>query len=65
MQTPGSNTGNRGQSPLPPPGPGDQNGNNLGQQTGFGTPQPLVPDNSGDPVSQSHPDTVVARPPGT
>jgi hypothetical protein len=60
MKTP--NTGNRGQSPLPPPGPADQDGNQLGQQTGYGTAAPLVPPNTGDPQTTTHQDTVVSRP---
>jgi hypothetical protein len=44
----GNSTGNRGQSPLPSPGPTDQGGNNLGAQTQYGTQQTLAPGNPGN-----------------
>jgi hypothetical protein len=36
MSVPNFIPGTRGASPLPPPGPGDTNGNNLGAQCAFG-----------------------------
>jgi hypothetical protein len=45
----GDNTGNRGQSPLPPPGPTDQGGNNLGQVTDYGSPTTQAPVNPNPP----------------
>jgi hypothetical protein len=44
----GKNTGNRGQSPLPPPGPTDQGGNVLGGPSVTGKPQTLAPGNPGN-----------------
>jgi hypothetical protein len=48
MAAQGPSTGNLGQSPLPPPGPTDQGGNNLGAQTTVGTNTTLAPGNPGN-----------------
>jgi hypothetical protein len=37
--------GNRGQSPLPPPGPTDDGGNGLGERTAYGPGGTLAPGN--------------------
>jgi hypothetical protein len=53
-------------TPLPPPGPGDKDGNNLGADaTGqpYGTPNTLVKPNDGVSQAQSHSETVAAKPP--
>jgi hypothetical protein len=43
MNQPSTSPGTRSQSPLPPPGPTDQGGNNLGAQTGYGSPTTQAP----------------------
>jgi hypothetical protein len=58
MPTP-NNPGGAQVTPLPDPNasPG-VDGNQLGQQTGYGTPAPLVPPNDGTPVTSMPRDTV-------
>ena len=48
---------------LPPAGPTDDNGNNLGHEVSYGPGDTLVPANPGTPVTTSHAATVVAHPP--
>jgi hypothetical protein len=45
MPAPNASTGNRGASPLPPAGPAETNGNNLGAQTNYGSQDTLAPGN--------------------